>query len=79
MTSSLEIDGSQAFEGSPQESDSSFNQYTGRGSVEVKSLLRKQDLRIIPLCAMVYLLNFLDRSNIGTDKPFAFSHISPCD
>ena len=79
MTSALETDVSQASEGSPQESNSSFDQYTGIGSVEVKSPLRKQDMRILLLCAMIYLLNFLDRSNIGIDKFFVFSHISPCD
>jgi predicted GNAT family acetyltransferase len=31
-----------------------------------KALVRKQDLRIIPLCAFIYLLCFLDRSNIGS-------------
>lgn len=57
-----------AIEGGSEESNSTFDQYTESGSVEAKSLVRKQDLRIIPLCAMVYLLNFLDRSNIGNAK-----------
>lgn len=30
-----------------------------------KALVRKQDLRIVPLCAAIYLLCYLDRSNIG--------------
>ncbi len=33
-----------------------------------KKLVRKQDLRIVPLCAGIYLLCFLDRSNIGNAK-----------
>ncbi|OBT82784.1 hypothetical protein VE02_09275 [Pseudogymnoascus sp. 03VT05] len=33
-----------------------------------KSLLWKQDIRIIPLCAFIYLLCYLDRSNIGNAK-----------
>ncbi|KAF7373045.1 F-box domain-containing protein [Mycena sanguinolenta] len=33
-----------------------------------KVLLRKQDLRIIPLSATIYLLAYLDRSNIGNAK-----------
>ncbi|KAL3958358.1 hypothetical protein ACCO45_006520 [Purpureocillium lilacinum] len=33
-----------------------------------KALLRKQDLRIIPLTAAIYLLCYLDRSNIGNAK-----------
>lgn len=30
-----------------------------------KALVWKQDLRIVPLCAGIYLLCYLDRSNIG--------------
>jgi hypothetical protein len=30
-----------------------------------KALVWKQDLRIVPLCAAIYLLCYLDRSNIG--------------
>lgn len=30
-----------------------------------KALVLKQDLRIVPLCAAIYLLCYLDRSNIG--------------
>ncbi|KAI2770155.1 hypothetical protein CBS147339_7494 [Penicillium roqueforti] len=33
-----------------------------------KSLIRKQDLRILPLCAGIYLLCYLDRSNVGNAK-----------
>ncbi|KAJ5824317.1 hypothetical protein N7447_006657 [Penicillium robsamsonii] len=33
-----------------------------------KALVWKQDLRIIPLCAAIYLLCYLDRSNIGNAK-----------
>ncbi|KAK4226621.1 major facilitator superfamily domain-containing protein [Podospora fimiseda] len=35
---------------------------------EEKSLLLKQDLTIIPLCAFIYLLCYLDRSNIGNAR-----------
>lgn len=35
---------------------------------EDKSLVWKQDLRIVPLCAAIYLLCYLDRSNIGNAK-----------
>jgi MFS family permease len=34
----------------------------------VRALIWKQDLRIIPLAASIYLLCFLDRSNIGNAK-----------
>lgn len=30
-----------------------------------KALIWKQDIRIVPLCAGIYLLCYLDRSNIG--------------
>ncbi|KAL3462124.1 major facilitator superfamily domain-containing protein [Aspergillus heterothallicus] len=34
----------------------------------VSALVRKQDLRILPLTAFIYLLCYLDRSNIGNAK-----------
>lgn len=37
-------------------------------SAEEKRLVWKQDLRIIPLSATIYLLCFLDRANIGNAK-----------
>ena len=67
VTSILKICLSQALEGGPGDVNSSFDQYTKSGSVEAKSLVWKQDLRILPLCSVLYLLNFLDRSNIGKD------------
>ena len=33
-----------------------------------KALVWKQDLRIVPLCAGIYLLCYLDRSNIGVSR-----------
>jgi hypothetical protein len=33
-----------------------------------KTLVRKQDLRILPISAGIYLLCYLDRSNIGNAK-----------
>lgn len=65
MISSAETDTSQKPE---SDSSSSFDEYTGSGSVQDKALLRKQDWRIIPLCALVYLLDSLDRSNIGIES-----------
>lgn len=38
------------------------------GSAANKILLRKQDMRLIPICALMYLLAYLDRSNIGNAK-----------
>ncbi|KAH8600035.1 MFS transporter-like protein [Bisporella sp. PMI_857] len=37
-------------------------------SLDEKALVRKQDLRIIPISAGIYLLCYLDRSNIGNAK-----------
>lgn len=31
-------------------------------------LVRRMDLHILPLCAFIYLLNYLDRGNIGNSK-----------
>ena len=42
--------------------------YRGYGSATDKALVWKQDLRIVPLCAAIYLLSYLDRSNIGNAK-----------
>ena len=67
VTSILKICLSQAPEGGSGDSNSDFDQYTKSGSAEAKSLVWKQDLRILPLCSVLYLLNFLDRSNIGND------------
>jgi hypothetical protein len=36
-----------------------------------KALVWKQDLRVVPLAAFIYLLCYLDRSNIGTFSAFA--------
>ena len=33
-----------------------------------RRLVRKLDLRIMPLCASIYLLNYLDRGNVGNAK-----------
>lgn len=30
--------------------------------------LRKVDMRLVPLCSFAYLMNYLDRSNIGNSK-----------
>ncbi|CAI7572249.1 unnamed protein product [Penicillium manginii] len=38
------------------------------GDADEKALVWKQDLRIVPLCAAIYLLCYLDRSNIGNAK-----------
>jgi hypothetical protein len=44
----------------------------GGGFVEDKQrsrrLVRQMDLHILPLCAWIYLLNYLDRGNIGNSK-----------
>ena len=37
-------------------------------TVDEKALLRKLDLRLVPWLALLYLLNFLDRSSIGNAK-----------
>lgn len=52
--------------------DEPGNTVEGGGFVEDKQraarLRRKVDLRIFPLCAWLYLLNYLDRGNIGNSK-----------
>lgn len=36
--------------------------------IDGKKVLRKMDLRLIPMLAVLYLLSFLDRGNIGNAK-----------
>ncbi|KAL3418010.1 major facilitator superfamily transporter [Phlyctema vagabunda] len=38
------------------------------GHINEKAVLRKMDLRLIPMLALLYLLSFLDRGNIGNAK-----------
>lgn len=49
-----------------QESDAvSSNEFA---SIDEAALLRKMDLRLIPMLSVLYLLAFLDRGNIGNAK-----------
>jgi hypothetical protein len=36
--------------------------------IDEKKVLRKMDIRLIPMLALLYLLSFLDRGNIGNAK-----------
>jgi hypothetical protein len=36
--------------------------------IDEKKVLRKMDLRLIPMLALLYLLSFMDRGNIGNAK-----------
>ncbi|KAJ7092436.1 putative MFS transporter [Mycena belliarum] len=49
------------------ESQSQTDSYVYDSAAE-RALVRKQDIRIIPLSAGIYLLAYLDRSNIGNAK-----------
>ncbi|KAL4731788.1 hypothetical protein ACLX1H_000779 [Fusarium chlamydosporum] len=51
-----------------QHSDSRLESTTAIDPALEKLLVRKQDARIIPLAAGIYLLCYLDRSNIGNAK-----------
>ena len=42
--------------------------YNGQGSAQDKALVYRQDIKLLPLCAFIYLLCYLDRSNIGNAK-----------
>lgn len=37
-------------------------------TVDKKAILRKLDVRIIPVLAVLYLMSFLDRANIGNAR-----------
>ncbi|KAI5464418.1 major facilitator superfamily domain-containing protein [Mariannaea sp. PMI_226] len=49
-------------------SNDQFQQHGAIDPAQQKALIRKQDQRIIPLAAGIYLLCYLDRSNIGNAK-----------
>lgn len=36
--------------------------------LDEKAILRKMDIRLIPMLALLYLLSFLDRGNIGNAR-----------
>ncbi|OKL62695.1 hypothetical protein UA08_01155 [Talaromyces atroroseus] len=50
---------------SPEESLEETNEFD---KTAIKTLVWKQDLRIVPLSAFIYLLCYLDRSNIGNAR-----------
>lgn len=49
----------------PESSGSSDEEFT---QVNTRKLIRKLDWAIVPLIALLYLLSFLDRSNIGNAR-----------
>jgi hypothetical protein len=48
--------------------EATSNVSTEKNDATTKALIWKQDLRIVPLCAAIYLLCYLDRSNIGASN-----------
>jgi len=42
--------------------------YASFAHLDEKKILRKMDMRLIPMLALLYLLSFLDRGNIGNAK-----------
>ncbi|KAI0378096.1 MFS general substrate transporter [Hypomontagnella monticulosa] len=57
-----EVDRIDALATAPQTTIDSF------ADLDEKKILRKMDLRLIPMLALLYLLSFLDRGNIGNAK-----------
>ncbi|KAF2869460.1 MFS transporter [Massariosphaeria phaeospora] len=52
----------------PGASNSSDSELELAGSVNEKKLLRKLDLRLLPAVSILYLLSFLDRSNVANAR-----------
>jgi hypothetical protein len=44
------------------------NEFPDFSSIDEAAVLRKMDLRLIPMLSVLYLLAFLDRGNIGNAK-----------
>lgn len=57
-----QIDNIQALATSPNTTAATF------AHLDEKAILRKMDIRLIPMLALLYLLSFLDRGNIGNAK-----------
>lgn len=49
-------------------SDNRASESAGFDEVTVKRLIRKIDLKLLPLLTVLYLLSFLDRTNIGNAR-----------
>lgn len=52
----------------PDQGFISENEELGDATVSEKSILRKLDLRLLPAVGVLYLLSFLDRSNVANAK-----------
>ena len=68
MTNMTEKDIGPEFVNDVESDNNSRQAYTRGGTAEDKKLVRKQDLRILPISCGIYLLCYLDRSNIGNAK-----------
>lgn len=42
--------------------------------IDEKKLLRKMDMRLLPILTLLYLLSFIDRGNIGNSCDPSFDH-----
>lgn len=52
----------------PEQSSGSDVEEVESGTVSKKALLRKLDWRLLPAVGILYLLSFLDRSNVGNAR-----------
>ncbi|QGI69866.1 hypothetical protein CEK26_002198 [Fusarium fujikuroi] len=68
MAARNDFDSNPEVAGDDKNSDSRLESTTAVDPALEKKLVRKQDVRIIPLAAGIYLLCYLDRSNIGNAK-----------
>ncbi|PIG86292.1 MFS transporter [Aspergillus arachidicola] len=58
-------DGYDSYDDPEEKPDTGFPKYT---AIEEKQIVKKFDRRLVPFLALLYLLSFLDRSNIGNAK-----------
>lgn len=65
MTEIAEKDGWQV---SPELKDGKSNSPEDQVNINERALLRKLDLRLLPPLTILYLLSFLDRSNVGNAR-----------
>lgn len=64
----VEKEGSVSVKGSDSDHVECGNDVTGSDHLEASRVLRKVDCRLLPVLALLYLLAFLDRGNLGNAK-----------
>lgn len=74
-------DDEKSAEKAPSPTKSDEQAYLEEASINEKSLIRKLDRKLLPAVTILYLLSFLDRSNVGNARIEGLTedlHMSKC-